>query len=211
MLLNGIPKCASPASHIVDWVNTHSKKPKPICRVGFGGCFDAEATRQLVFQPATLVSYPAGMVSFPANGEMPGYQLVRLDGKSVAIRTCPVKPTVIIKSVQIKQSPSERLACTFVFVTPRRWTKKREWIAEQKAKDEWVTDVFGSLMRTIWNNGSSNRHLSLSSLARRWGCLAQELKTVHRHWLSWSQQCVPAITSDALFMDRTEVQQNLGN
>jgi transcriptional regulator with XRE-family HTH domain len=42
---------------------------------------------------------------------------------------------------------------TFVFVTPRRWTKKRQWAAAKRAEKNGAT--CGRTTRTIWFTGSS--------------------------------------------------------
>lgn len=119
------------ASHIIDWANTHTKEaqtslPRWVRRL----CFDAEATRQLVF--------PAGDSSF-----VPGW-----DGVLSCKRGNAWIPTGLSRwEIGCDQDVSgkacrdyqkrteqtdvdERQKCTFVFVTPRCWIKKNEWISE---------------------------------------------------------------------------------
>lgn len=41
------------------------------------------------------------------------------------------------------------------------------------------------------------------------GLIGPGVESCYRYWQSWSQQCNPAITADAFFMDRAEIQQCL--
>lgn len=196
------------ASHIINWANTHAKAtqtdlPRWIRRL----CFDAEATKQLAF--------PAGDSSF-----VPGW-----DGVLSSERGNAWMPTGLSRweigcdqdvaakakrdyQKRTKQTLSDnRLASSFVFVTPRHWTKKNEWVAEQKAKAEWA-DV-----RVLDADDLEQWFEQTPSVALQFGeeigLLGPGVESCSRHWRSWSQQCAPAITSDALLMDRTEVQLSL--
>lgn len=196
------------ASHIVDWVNTHSKEaqtnlPRWVRRL----CFDAEATRQLAF--------PSGDSSF-----VPGWDGVLSSERGNAWipagssrweigcdQDVPGKANREYQKRTKQTDVDERLVCTFVFVTPRRWTKKKEWIAEQYAKNEW-DDVraYDADDLEQWLEQSPSVALQFGE---ELGLLGSGVESCSRHWQSWSQQCAPAITADALFMDRAEVQQKL--
>lgn len=196
------------ASHIVDWVNTHSKEaqtnlPRLVRRL----CFDAEATRQLAF--------PSGDSSF-----VPGWDGVLSSERGNAWipagssrweigcdQDVPGKADREYQKRTKQIDVDERLACTFVFVTPRRWTKKKEWIAEQNAKNEWAdVRAYDADDLEQWLEQSPSVALQFGE---ELGLLGSGVESCFRHWQSWSQQCAPAITADALFMDRAEVQQNL--
>jgi len=196
------------ASHILDWVNTHSKEaqtnlPRWIRRL----CFDAEATRQLAF--------PAGDSSF-----VPGWDGVLSCERGNAWipagssrweigcdQKVSGKATREYRKRTKHTSGDERLDCTFVFVTPRRWTKKNEWVAEQRVKNEWVdVRAYDADDLEQWLEQSPSVALQFGE---ELGLLGSGVESCSRHWQSWSQQCAPAITADALFMDRTEVRLSL--
>ncbi len=196
------------ASHIINWVDTRAKEaqtnlPRWVRRL----CFDAEATRQLAF--------PAGDSSF-----VPGWDgVLSCDRGNAWIPTGPSrweigcdqnvvgKANREYKNRTTQTSPEERLACAFVFVTPRRWTKKSEWIAEQKAKSDWAdVRAYDADDLEQWLEQSPSVALQFGE---ELGLLGSGVESCSRHWQLWSQQCSPAITADALFMDRTEVQQDL--
>jgi hypothetical protein len=126
------------ASHIIDWANTQNKEaqanlPRWIRQL----CFNAETTRQLLF--------PAGDSSF-----VPGWDGVLSclhgnawvpEGPSRWEIGCDRDVTTKANSDYQKRTAqievNERLACTFVFVTPRRWIRKSEWVNEQKQTGAW--------------------------------------------------------------------------
>lgn len=196
------------ASHIVNWVDTHAKEaqtnlPRWVRRL----CFDAEVTRQLAF--------PAGDSSF-----VPGWDgVLSCERGNAWIPTGPSRweigcdQNVVGKAEREyknrtqQTNPEQRLACAFVFVTPRRWTKKSEWIAEQKTKNEWAdVRAYDADDLEQWLEQSPSVALQFGE---ELGLLGSGVESCSRHWQSWSQQCAPAITADALFMDRADVRQNL--
>lgn len=196
------------ASHISNWVNTHAKEaqtnlPRWIRRL----CFDAEATRQLAF--------PAGDSSF-----VPGWDGVLSSNRGNAWipagssrweigcdQNTSDKANREYRKRTEQTDAQERLACAFVFVTPRRWTKKNEWIADQKAKAEWADiRVLDADDLEQWLEQSPSVALQFGE---ELGLLGSGVESCTRHWRSWSQQCAPTISADALFMDRTDVQQRM--
>lgn len=196
------------ASHIINWVNTNAKEaqtnlPRWIRRL----CFDVEVTRQLAF-PAGDSSFVPGwdgvLSSERGNAWIP-------EGPSRWEMGCDQDVTGKANSDYRKRTKQtdaqERFACTFVFVTPRRWTKKNEWVADQKAQAEWA-DIRALDADDLeqWLEQSPSVALQFGE---ELGLLGSGVESCTRHWQSWSQQCAPAITADVLFMDRAEVQQNL--
>jgi len=122
------------ASHIAEWANTDAKRaqthlPFLIRRL----CFDPETTRQLSF-PAGDSTYVPGwdgvLDSMRGNAWVPA-------GASRWEIGCNQEVTTKANQDYGKRtkqtSAAERSAYTFVFVTPRRWTKKSDWITEQPA------------------------------------------------------------------------------
>lgn len=196
------------ASHIVDWVNTHAKEaqtdlPRWVRRL----CFNSEATRQLAF--------PAGDSSFVPDWDgvlssERGNAWVPLGSSRWEIG-CDKNVRGKADREYLKRTNSteadERLASTFVFVTPRRWTKKKAWVTEQLAKKGWANvRVVDADDLEQWLEQSPSVTLQFGE---ELGLLGPGVESCLRHWRSWSQQCAPAITFDALFIDRTDVQERL--
>ena len=89
-------------------------------------------------------------------------------------------------------SESERKNITFVFVTPRSWVKKNDWIKEFKAKNEWK-DV------RAFDAGDIEQWLEISVSAQVWmaeqlGLPTSHSQSLNSYWLSWSQTADPAIS-----------------
>lgn len=196
------------ASHIVDWANTKAKEaqtalPRLVRRL----CFDVETTRQL--------SFPAGDSTF-----VPGWDGVLFNehgnvwvpaGASRWEFGCDQRATTKANREyrkRLDQTSAEiRLASTFVFVTPRRWTKKSNWIAEHRRKKEWAdVRAYDADDLEQWLEQSPAVALQF---AEELGLSGRGVESISRYWQLWSQQCSPAITSDALFMDRTGVRDSL--
>lgn len=196
------------ASHIVDWANTKAKEaqttlPRLVRRL----CFDVETTRQLSF-PAGDSTYVPGWdgVLFTERGN--AWVPVGASRWEIGCdQNTSAKANKEYRKRTDQTSAEVRSASTFVFVTPRRWTEKSHWIAEQLHKGEWedvraydADDLEQWLEQTPAVALQFAEELGLSG----WG-----VESISRYWRLWSQQCSPAITPDALFMDRTVVRGSL--
>lgn len=192
------------ASHIANWASTHAKDaqtnlPRWVRRL----CFEPETTRQL--------SFPAGDSTY-----VPGW-----DGALFSVRGNAWVPSgasrweigcdqnVLGKANGDYQkrtgqlSEADRSACTFVFVTPRRWTKKLDWVAEQCSKEEWAdVRAYDADDLEQWLEQSPAVALQF---AEELGLSGWGVVSVSRYWDLWARQCNPSITPEALFMDRIQV------
>lgn len=192
------------ASHIANWANTQAKEaqtdlPRWVRRL----CFEPETTLQL--------SFPAGDSTY-----VPGWDgaLFRERGNawvpSGASRwEIGCDQNVLSKANGDYQkrteqlSEAERSECTFVFVTPRRWTKKLDWVAEQCSKGEWAgVRAYDADDLEQWLEQSPGVALQF---AEELGLSGWGVVSLSRYWDSWAQQCSPPITPEALSMDRTQV------
>lgn len=94
---------------------------------------------------------------------------------------------------RIKSIPeSERKKITFVFVTPRSWPKKNDWIKATRKKNEWK-DVYA------FDAGDIEQWIELSASAQVWmaeqlGLPTNECQSLNSYWSFWSQTAVPAIS-----------------
>lgn len=189
------------ASHIVDWVNTNAREvqaelPRLIRRLcGAAG-------------PATQIAFPAGDSVY-----VPGWDGV-LDvdhgnawvpvGKSFWEIGCDKNVDAKAGRDYRKRTDSADVAVRsitcFVFVTPRRWLKKAEWIARHVALKEWAdVRVVDADDLEQWLEQSPSVALQF---AEELGLSGTGVVSLDRYWAAWSQQCVPAITPQALFVDR---------
>lgn len=192
------------ASQIVNWANTHAKEaqsdlPRLVRRL----CFDPEATHQFSF-PAGDSTYVPGwdgvLSSEQGNTWVPAGASrweIGCDQDVAGKANCDYR-----KRTE-QTSREERSMWTFVFVTPRRWVKKSNWIADQCAKGEWAdVRVYDADDLEQWLE--QNPAVAIQ-FAEELGLSGWGVVSLSRYWELWSQQCSPAITSNALFMDRTQV------
>nr|VFK32403.1 MAG: hypothetical protein BECKMB1821I_GA0114274_10334 [Candidatus Kentron sp. MB]VFK75895.1 MAG: hypothetical protein BECKMB1821H_GA0114242_10354 [Candidatus Kentron sp. MB] len=190
------------ASHIIEWAKNHAKEaqnglPGLVRRL----CFDPETTREISFPAGDSTYRPGsdGVLSCErGNAWMP-------NGASRWEIGCDQNPTAKANKDYQKRTnqtgEEKRSVCTFVFVTPRRWKQKSAWATEQRAKGEWK-DVRALDADDLEQWLEQTPAVSLQ-FAEELGLRGPGVETLSRHWNSWSGQCNPAITSDALFMDRT--------
>lgn len=189
------------ASHLVDWVNTHGKEaqtnlPRWIRRL----CFDPEATRQL--------SFPAGDSTF-----IPGWDGVLSSergntwvpvGPSRWEIGCDQDVSGKANKEYLKRTAQTiaetRLASTFVFVTPRRWTTKAVWTNTQGAKGQWAdVRVYDADDLEQWLEQSPAVALAF---AEELGLSGEGVVSLSNYWNNWSRQCESVITPNAFFMGR---------
>lgn len=196
------------ASHIVNWANTNTKGaqanlPRWVRRL----CFDAESTRQLAFPAGDSTFVPGwdGVLSSErGNAWIPAGSSRWEIGCDQAI---PSKANKEYRKRTRATTAEERAVCTFVFVTPRRWTRKKKWITDQTAKAEWAdVRVYDADDLEQWLEQSPSVALQFGE---ELGLLGAGVESCSRHWQSWSQQCAPSITIDAFFMDRTDARDGL--
>lgn len=197
------------ASHIVNWANTHAKEaqtdlPRWVRRL----CFEPRATRQLSF-PAGDSTYVPGwdgvLFSEQGNAWVPA-------GSSCWEVGCDQdvsgKANRDYRKRTETTSSEERSNCTYVFVTPRRWTKKSEWIEEQALQEEWAdVRVYDADDLEQWLEQSPAVALQF---AEALGLSGWGVVSLSRYWDAWARQCSPAITSEALFQDRASMFDVLG-
>ena len=87
---------------------------------------------------------------------------------------------------------SERENTTFVFVTPRNWPKKDEWIQMKKAEKKWKdVRVFDANDIEQWLEHSVPGQVWL---AEQLGLQTNDCQSLNNYWLSWSQTANPAIS-----------------
>jgi hypothetical protein len=196
------------ASHIIDWVNTHAKEaqanlPRLVRRL----CFDPEACRQLSF-PAGDSTYVPGWdgVLFSDKGS-PWIPLGSSRWEMGCDQDVASKATGDFLKRLGQTSEEERLASTFVFVTPRRWLKKSEWAEEQREKGLWG-DVRAYDADDLEQWLEQTPAVALE-FAEELGLAGPGVMSLARYWETWSRQCDPSIPSNAFFMDRAEVWKNL--
>ncbi len=196
------------ASHIAEWANTKVKEaqtnlPRLIRRL----CFEAATTRQL--------SFPAGDSTY-----VPGWDgvLSREGGDAWAPGGtsyweigCDQVPATKANGDYQKRleqtAAQERASATFVFVTPRRWTKKAEWISAQRAKKEWA-DVRAYDADDLEQWLEQTPAVALQ-FAEELGFVGDGIESLSRYWQLWSQQCSPVITPESFFLDRTVTSEQL--
>ena len=93
-------------------------------------------------------------------------------------------------------SPAERADCTFVFVTPRNWPGKVEWVRGKEAAEDWKA------VRAL-DASDIEQWLEETTSPRIW--LAHELdiptdgfETLDRFWEGWGRGQRPAHVGEGL-------------
>lgn len=196
------------ASHLVDWINTHAKEaqqnlPRLIRRL----CFDSGELREIAF--------PSGDSTY-----VPGWDGVTCVDKGNAWLPSGIAYWEIgcdddvggkanrDYNKRCKNTESEtRKKSTFVFVTPRRWIKKSQWVKDKREEGLWA-DV------RVYDADDIEQWLEQSpavaiQLAEELGLSGWGVMSPSRYWGNWSRQCMPNILPDAFICDRTDVQQKL--
>ena len=92
--------------------------------------------------------------------------------------------------------PAERARCTFVFVTPRNWSGKDDWVRGMEAAGHWkaVRAVDASDLEQWLENTIAPRIWLASEL----GMPTEGFRTLDRFWDWWAQGSNPPMT-DAIF------------
>lgn len=194
------------ATQIVDWAATKEAQanlPRLVRRL----CFDVSTTRQIAF-PAGDSTYSPGwdgvLYSEHGNAWVPMGASRWEVGCDKAVTS---KANGDYQKRTKQTTEAERLTTTFVFVTPRRWSTKSTWLKKHRLKAEWANifafdadDLDQWLEQTPAVALQFSEELGLSG----WG-----IESPERYWQLWSQQCSPAITPEAFFIDRTHTRERL--
>ena len=198
------------ASHIVDWVKTQAKDtqqnlPRLIRRL----CFDQASTKQVAF-PAGDSTYVPGWDGITHSNLCDPWVP---EGNAYWEIGCDVDITTKANRDFNKRTENTeeniRLESTFIFVSPRRWIKKKEWIKNKQLEKSWLdVRVYDADDLEQWLEQKPaitlqfSEELGLSG----WGVMTPE-----RYWNNWSKQCAPQILSDAFIGDRTKIQDEIKN
>lgn len=93
-----------------------------------------------------------------------------------------------------EETPQEqRENCSFVFVTPRRWNRKEDWLKERRGEGAWATvKAFDAIDLETW--------LEEAPATARWlgeelGVACPGLKTPHEWWNGWATASVPPLST----------------
>ncbi len=88
---------------------------------------------------------------------------------------------------------SERNTHTFVFVTPRIWSKKDEWVKDVKSKDEWMdVRAYDANDLEQWLENSASAQVWMAS---QLGLPTEGCQTLDDYWRSWSEAADPPLST----------------
>lgn len=196
------------ASHILEWANTKAKEaqtnlPRLIRRL----CFEPAATLELSF-PAGDSTYVPGWdgVLCRERGDAwapPGTSYWEIGCDQATTK----KANGDYQKRLIQTCKEDRAFSTFVFVTPRRWHQKNDWISTQRAKGDWA-DVRAYDADDLEQWLEQKPTIALQ-FAEELGLVGDGVESLSRYWQLWSRQCNPAITFEALFHDRIPTRDQL--
>ena len=95
------------------------------------------------------------------------------------------------KSVKATTNKSERSQTTFVFVTPRHWNGKEDWISENKAKGQWKdVRAFDSSDLEQWLDQSIAAQVWFANETHR---PSNGVRTLDRCWADWADVASPPL------------------
>ena len=103
--------------------------------------------------------------------------------------------------------PAERTESSFVFVTPRRWNGKDDWLAEKRREGNWSSvHAYDAIDLETW--------LEEAPATSRWlgeklGVASPTLKTPHEWWQGWATASNPPITMSLVSTRRHNEQTTL--
>ncbi|WP_209004874.1 hypothetical protein [Pannonibacter phragmitetus] len=116
-------------------------------------------------------------------------------GRSVWEMGCNQDPRAKADDDYLKRtaemSLEERGTCSFVFVTPRRWNTKAEWLEERRAEGSWASvHAYDAIDLETW--------LEEAPATSRWlgemlGVASPSFLTPHEWWQQWATASVPPL------------------
>ena len=97
---------------------------------------------------------------------------------------------------------AERSHTAFVFVTPRRWHGKEDWLRDKRAEGKWRTVI-------TWDASDIEQWLEQSLPAQAWfvglrGLSLRGVKSLDRCWVEWCADCEPRFT-EGIFAEAMSV------
>lgn len=196
------------ASQIIDWTNNHAKEaqaelPRWIRKL----CYQPSSTRGIAF-PAGDSTYRPGwdgkLFCEQGNAWVPSgasYWEIGCDANVAG------KADREYDRRTEAADPAERIRSAFVFVTPRRWLKKDDWIASRRGKREWAdVRVLDADDLEQWLEQAPAVALQFAEFL---GLLGPGVESLERYWLRWSGLCKPTISKDAFLTDRVAASEQL--
>ena len=103
--------------------------------------------------------------------------------------------------------PAERATCSFVFVTPRRWQEKEDWLKERRQEQKWAgVYAYDAIDLETW--------LEEAPVTSRWlgelfGLANPSLLTPGEWWHRWATVTDPPLPRQLITARRHNVQQSL--
>lgn len=126
------------------------------------------------------------------------------NGKSFWEFSCDAKVTTKANRDYEKRTgqtlKKTRAKATLVVITARRWSQKAKWLKGKRHAKQWAeVHAYDADDIEQWLEQSTAVALQF---AEELGLIGPGVESVEKHWEDWSQQSRPAITSDALFIER---------
>jgi len=96
---------------------------------------------------------------------------------------------------------------TFLYVTPRRWGTKDDWISRRRAEGVWKdVRVYDADRLEAWLERAPVVHIWFSRLIN---LLPEGAKDLETYWTEWSQMTSPPLTPDLATAGRVEASEKL--
>lgn len=104
-------------------------------------------------------------------------------------------------------SSAEAKAASFVFLTSRRWPKKKAWCEKMSSQGCWREVL-------VWDADDLEAWLETSAAVTLWlgsqlGIAGHGIEAIEHYWEHWRCQSDPAMTAEALFVGRERSRADL--
>jgi transcriptional regulator with XRE-family HTH domain len=101
-----------------------------------------------------------------------------------------------------REARTERSSTTFIFVTPRRWAKKREWMQKRQSEGKWKdVRAYDANDLVHWIELFPSVGYWLATLIRK---RPADLRSLSEAWREWSLSTKYPMSSDLLLAGRDE-------
>jgi len=133
------------------------------------------------------------------------------EGRSVWEMGCNQNPRLKAQADYEKRtsetSDNERAESSFVFVTPRRWNAKNEWLEERRQEGAWASvQAYDAIDLETWLEEAPATSRWLGELV---GIAFPGLITPHEWWSRWATACEPPIPMGLVSARRHNEQDTL--
>ena len=194
------------ASQIVNWVEKNSRKAQEFIPFLVGQlCCACANTNRIDFPSGDSISKPGfdGFVSTSGDAWVPKGQSVWEIGTNKDI-TSKASSDFIKRTSELHTD--FRSCTTYIFITPRRWTKKSAWVADRKKENCSWLDIRAYDADDL-EQWLEQQPMVKVKLLEKIDKSSYYVQSLDEYWLRWAKSCIPTISAESFLAGRNEVAQ----